>query len=59
MSVSPAGLSLEGVDSLFANGKVTMRRSPRAPIQHSLAESSMYREKAQAEKGSFVENASV
>ncbi|KAK4703538.1 hypothetical protein P7C70_g2677, partial [Phenoliferia sp. Uapishka_3] len=54
-----AGLSLEGIDSLFANGKVTMRRSPRAPIEHSLAEISHYAEKNEVEKDSYVENASV
>lgn len=29
----PARLSLEQVDLLFIDGKVTVRRSPRAPLQ--------------------------
>ncbi len=52
-----AGLSLEGVDELFADGKVTMRRSPRDGIVNEAHHLAMMAEKTQAEKGEFVESA--
>lgn len=54
----PSGLTLEGIDSLFAGGKVTMRRSPRALIDNSELDRQKHHEKSSGvEKGSFMENA--
>jgi len=52
-----AGLSLEGVDELFADGKVTMRRSPRDGIVNEDHHLAMMTQKSHAEKGEFYEHA--
>lgn len=51
----PAQLSLEEVDTLFANGKVTMRRNPRAPVDMSILENAITPKREE----SYVEKASV
>lgn len=51
-----AGLSLEGIDALFVDGKVIMRRSPRDMISFSAEDTQRSVEKNRAEKDSHMEH---